>query len=113
MQGYIAVGGDEGLLKVLKLDAPNNGTNNNQNRGMGMPPQSNLCMNQSLEGHKESVQVVTWNDAQQKLTTSDRDGIIMVWMIYKVGHIFGDYFALRVQLLNEIALFFRTPGTKR
>lgn len=52
---------------------------------MSMAPQSNLCMNQSLEGHKESVQVVTWNDAQQKLTTSDRDGVIMVWMMYKVS----------------------------
>lgn len=52
---------------------------------MAMAPQSNLCMNQSLEGHKDAVQVVTWNDAQQKLTTSDRDGVIMVWMMYKVN----------------------------
>lgn len=81
-QGYIAVGGDEGLLKVLKLETPNNALNNNQARPTAV--QSNLCMNQSLEGHKESVQVVTWNDAQQKLTSSDRDGIIMVWMMYKV-----------------------------
>lgn len=72
------------MLKVLKLDAPSNVTNNNQNRSISMAPQSNLCMNQSLEGHKEAVQVVTWNDAQQKLTTSDRDGVIMVWMMYKV-----------------------------
>lgn len=50
-----------------------------------MAAQSNLWMNQSLEGHKEAVQVVTWNDAQQKLTTSDRDGVIMVWMMYKVA----------------------------
>lgn len=84
-QGYIAVGGDEGLLKVLKLETPSNAPNNIQSRGMSMAPQSNLCMNQSLEGHKEAVQVVTWNDAQQKLTTSDRDGVIMVWMMYKVN----------------------------
>lgn len=69
---------------MLKLDPPYNGLNNNQNRSTGTVPQNNLCMNQSLEGHKESVQVVTWNDAQQKLTTSDRDGVIMVWMMYKV-----------------------------
>lgn len=74
-QGYIAVGGDDGLLKVLKLDSPTIPTIN---------VQSNLWMNQSLEGHKESVQVVTWNDTQQKLTSSDRDGVIMVWMMYKV-----------------------------
>lgn len=46
---------------------------------------SNLCMNQTLEGHKAAVNVVTWNDSQQKLTTSDRDGVIMVWMLYKVN----------------------------
>lgn len=28
---------------------------------------------------------VTWNDSMSKLTTSDRDGVIMVWMLYKVG----------------------------
>lgn len=40
-------------------------------------------MNQTLDGHKAPVQVVTWNESQQKLTTSDRDGVIMVWMMYK------------------------------
>lgn len=89
-QGYIAVGGDEGLLKVLKLEQTNNVANNpQQNRGMPIAAaQSNLCMNQTLEGHKEAVQVVTWNDTQQKLTTSDRDGVIMVWMLYKVRNSF-------------------------
>lgn len=46
---------------------------------------SNLSMNQTLEGHKAPVQVVTWNDSMSKLTTSDRDGVIMVWMLYKVN----------------------------
>lgn len=81
-QGYISVGGDDGLLKVLKLDSPTNPTINVQS--CGVAAQSNLWMNQSLEGHKEAVQVVTWNDTQQKLTSSDRDGVIMVWMMYKV-----------------------------
>lgn len=93
-QGYIAVGGDDGLLKVLKLDAPTNPTINVQSRGVAA--QSNLWMNQSLEGHKEAVQVVTWNDTQQKLTSSDRDGVIMVWIMYKVRikfiFILYDYF---------------------
>lgn len=70
------------MLKVLKLDSPTNPTINVQCRGVAA--QSNLWMNQSLEGHKEAVQVVTWNDTQQKLTSSDRDGVIMVWMMYKV-----------------------------
>ena len=44
---------------------------------------SNLSMNQTLDGHKEDLKVVTWNDSQQKLTSSDTDGVIMVWMLYK------------------------------
>lgn len=71
---------------MLKLDSPANTTTKNSNRGVAA--QSNLWMNQSLEGHKEAVQVVTWNDTQQKLTTSDRDGVIMVWMMYKVKTLF-------------------------
>lgn len=30
-----------------------------------------------------SVQVVTWNEQYQKLTTSDQNGLIIVWMLYK------------------------------
>ncbi|XP_036332478.1 WD repeat-containing protein 35-like [Rhagoletis pomonella] len=77
-QGYIAVAGSEGLLKVLKLEQASNG----QNKG-NLAAVSNLSMNQTLDGHKEAVKVVTWNETQQKLTSSDLDGVIMVWMLYK------------------------------
>ncbi|XP_048453080.1 WD repeat-containing protein 35 [Rhincodon typus] len=30
-----------------------------------------------------AVQVVTWNEQYQKLTTSDQNGLIIVWMLYK------------------------------
>lgn len=30
-----------------------------------------------------AVQVVTWNEHYQKLTTSDQYGLIIVWMLYK------------------------------
>jgi WD repeat-containing protein 35 len=40
-------------------------------------------MNQSLEGHSGAVQVLTWNEQHQKLTTSDQYGLIIVWMLYK------------------------------
>ncbi|WAR17526.1 WDR35-like protein [Mya arenaria] len=53
-QGYIACGGEDGLLKVLKL-----------------------------ETQTGAVQVVTWNGQYQKLTTSDQYGLIIVWMLYK------------------------------
>ncbi|EHB03143.1 WD repeat-containing protein 35 [Heterocephalus glaber] len=39
-------------------------------------------MNQTLEGHSGSIQVVTWNE-QYRLTTSDQNGLIMMWMLYK------------------------------
>lgn len=29
------------------------------------------------------MQVVTWNEQYQKLTTSDQNGLIIVWMLYK------------------------------
>jgi len=42
-------------------------------------------MNQTLEGHGGQIQVVTWNEVHQKLTSSDQYGLIIVWMLYKVS----------------------------
>ncbi|KAM4772218.1 WD repeat-containing protein 35 [Rhinophrynus dorsalis] len=77
-QGYIACGGESGLLKVLKLEMQ---ADDAKLKGLAAP--SNLSMNQTLEGHGGSVQVVTWNEHFQKLTTSDQNGLIIVWMLYK------------------------------
>ncbi|XP_037007685.2 WD repeat-containing protein 35 isoform X2 [Artibeus jamaicensis] len=77
-QGFIACGGEDGLLKVLKLETQ---TDDAKLRGLAAP--NNLSMNQNLEGHSGSVQVVTWNEQYQKLTTSDQNGLIIVWMFYK------------------------------
>lgn len=41
-------------------------------------------MNQTLEGHNENIQVIVWNESHKKLTSSDQNGIIIVWMLYKV-----------------------------
>uniref|UniRef100_A0A673JJ84 WD repeat-containing protein 35 n=1 Tax=Sinocyclocheilus rhinocerous TaxID=307959 RepID=A0A673JJ84_9TELE len=71
-QGFIACGGEDGLLKVLKLETYT-----------GLAAPRNLSMNQTLEGHSCAVQVVTWNEQYQKLTTSDQNGLIIVWMLYK------------------------------
>lgn len=75
--GYIACGGENGLLKVLKLETEKDG----KIRGLAAP--SNLSMNQTLEGHSGVVQVVAWNSQFQKLTSSDQNGLIIVWMLYK------------------------------
>ncbi|RWS29879.1 WD repeat-containing protein 35-like isoform X1 [Leptotrombidium deliense] len=75
--GYIACGGDYGLLKVLKLDV----FESKVISGLSTP--RNLSMNQTLEGHHNSVQDVLWNDKYQKLTSSDASGLIIVWMMYR------------------------------
>ncbi|CAG9828348.1 unnamed protein product [Diabrotica balteata] len=81
LDGYIAVGGENGLLKVLKLDSSNETDGAAKNKGL--PATSNLSMNQTLEGHTENIQVLVWNESHKKLTTSDQNGVIIVWMLYK------------------------------
>lgn len=71
-QGWICCGGENGVLKVLKLEG------RRAKAGGG-----NLTMNQTLEGHQGNVVVVTWNENYRKLTTSDQYGLIIVWMLHK------------------------------
>lgn len=77
-QGFIAVGGEDGLLKVLRVDSNAGGA-----KAQSLAAASNLSMNQTLEGHNGHVQVLTWNEEHQKLTSSDQHGVIIVWMLYK------------------------------
>ena len=79
MQGWIACGGEGGLLKVLKLDA----VESSKKGEMGVAAPTNLSMNQTLEGHNGNVLCVTWNANHRKLTTSDQFGLIIVWMLHK------------------------------
>eukprot|EP01052_Picozoa_sp_SAG31_P004075 SAG31_NODE_165_length_21701_cov_9.786409_7_plen_347_part_00 len=74
--GWIACGGEGGLLKVLKLENPGQ-------PAPGGKPASSLSMNQTLEGHNGAVMVVNWNEQNRKLTTSDEHGLIIVWMLHK------------------------------
>ncbi len=103
-QGWIACGGDNGLLKV----GISGGTQCNCSSGFPAINEqlcmiqvlrlegsttrdakaaasngSNLSLNQTLEGHSGSVVVAAWNNAFQKLTTSDDTGLIIVWMLHK------------------------------
>ncbi|KAI8896383.1 WD repeat-containing protein 35-like protein [Globomyces pollinis-pini] len=77
--GYIACGGDDGLLKVLKLESNTSPNQMDPPKGVG----SQLSMNQTLEGHNGSLLNATWNRQHQKLTTSDSNGLIIVWILYK------------------------------
>ena len=67
---------------------------------------SNLSMNQTLQGHEGcqnirlswlslinlmrfyhkigAVMTVSWNENYQKLTSSDQNGLIIVWTLHKV-----------------------------
>jgi WD repeat-containing protein 35 len=76
-QGWIACGGENGLLKVLKLESSTDPAQK------GNAAQGNLSMNQTLEGHQGTIMVVTWNDNFRKLTTSDENGLIIVWMLHR------------------------------
>lgn len=40
-------------------------------------------MNQTLEGHNNGVVCATWNPIFKKLTTSDENGLIIVWILHK------------------------------
>ena len=78
--GYISCGGEGGLLKVLKLDSGSADASDPRLRGVAAP--SNLTMNQTLDGHEQTVKVCTWNPVYKKLTTSDESGLIIVWMLH-------------------------------
>ena len=80
-QGWIACGGAEGLLKVLKLELTVGARDPKAKQGVAAP--SNLSMNQTLDGHNGKVMCVTWNSLYRKLTTSDETGLIIVWMLHK------------------------------
>ncbi|CAH8620911.1 unnamed protein product [Dicrocoelium dendriticum] len=75
--GYIACGGEDGMLKVLKLEVQSDC----KTKGLAAP--ANLVMNQTLEGHTGEIRYLTWNEKFRKLTTSDQMGLIIVWMLYK------------------------------
>eukprot|EP01112_Ceratiomyxa_fruticulosa_P023110 TRINITY_DN8707_c0_g1_i1.p1 TRINITY_DN8707_c0_g1~~TRINITY_DN8707_c0_g1_i1.p1 ORF type:complete len:642 (-),score=109.58 TRINITY_DN8707_c0_g1_i1:206-2131(-) len=80
-QGWIACGGEGGLLKILKLEPQPSTREHPTTTGIAAP--SNLSMNQPLEGHQGAVTCVTWNDNFRKLTSSDQNGLIIVWLLYR------------------------------
>uniref|UniRef100_A0A0K0CW26 WD_REPEATS_REGION domain-containing protein n=1 Tax=Angiostrongylus cantonensis TaxID=6313 RepID=A0A0K0CW26_ANGCA len=41
-----------------------------------------MPVNQALEGHSGTVLCAAWNEVHQKLTTSDSNGLIIVWSLH-------------------------------
>lgn len=73
--------------QVLKLPASGTSNENEVERDPFTAAQSNLSMNQTLEGHQGSVLVVRWNENYRKLTSSDDRGLIIVWILHKVSNL--------------------------
>ncbi|KAK6033508.1 WD domain, G-beta repeat protein, partial [Ostertagia ostertagi] len=69
---FLASGGSGGLLKVIKLT---------QEDSKGVSTM-NMPVNQALEGHSGTVLCAAWNEVHQKLTTSDSNGLIIVWSLH-------------------------------
>lgn len=93
--GYIACGGDGGLLKVLKLDDQQM-ANHKKEHGAAAKPPKFLSVNQTLEGHQDSVIHLQWNDHYEKLISSDINGLVIVWMCFK-----GNYYEKMVNNRNR------------
>ena len=64
------------MPQVLKLEDAK-GTDASVAGGQG------LNANQTLQGHADSVVVAAWNEQHNKLTTSDSNGLIIVWILHK------------------------------
>ena len=62
---------------MLKLEDPKAVADASQAGGQG------LNANQTLQGHADSVVVAAWNEQHNKLTTSDSNGLIIVWILHK------------------------------
>ncbi|EER18071.1 wd-repeat protein, putative, partial [Perkinsus marinus ATCC 50983] len=71
-QGWLAIGGENGFLKVLKLDGSTTDDSSSNNN-------NDFSSTQTLEGHQHSIRVIVWNENFRKLTTSDAKGLIIVW----------------------------------
>ena len=79
-QNWIACGGDNGMLKVFKLENSTAVFTTEANSSA-----LKISKNQTLEGHIGDVNCLTWNDAFCKLATSDKKGLVIVWGLHQNG----------------------------
>lgn len=74
--GFIAVGGEDGIVRTVKVDPAGGVSSSHQ-------ASKNISVNQELAGHKSPIAMCIWNEIHQKLTTCDEHGLIIVWVLYK------------------------------
>ncbi len=65
----MAIGGDNALLRIFKLNDPNG----NASYSIGS--------NQTLVGHNGRILRIAWNKTFRKLCTADENGVVIVWII--------------------------------
>lgn len=76
-QGWVAVGGDKGLLKIMRLD------DSKAKDTSAATKSSSLLEDHTLGNHTGSINCVKWNERYRKLTSVDDKGLIIVWMVHK------------------------------
>ena len=84
----LALGGDEGFLKVIQIDLVKPKTN------LDGTPASPVTFSQTLITHRSRIELLTWNDQWNKLTTCDTEGVIVVWK-------FGDNSQWETEMINN------------
>ena len=67
---YIGIGGSEGFVKIVQIELTKKSSDGINNQ---------LAFTQNLICHKKKIVVLCWNDLYDKLTTSDEEGVIIVW----------------------------------
>ena len=72
-EGWMAVGGDNGLLKIIKV--------NDSSSSMDARGRVNHIGNQTLLGHNGRVLHLAWNNMYRKLASADENGAIIVWTL--------------------------------
>ncbi|CAJ0583240.1 unnamed protein product, partial [Mesorhabditis spiculigera] len=78
---FIAAGGTNGSLRILKLAPAETSNKRHTGADNGIATPTNLSVNKELEAHTGTVLCVCFNEVYQKLTSSDSNGLIVVWSL--------------------------------
>ena len=95
----------KGAMKIVRFDEnTNNSGENTQEQKSGA-----VDGRQNLDGHLGQVTVAVWNETYRKLTTADKTGMIVVWILHR-GKWFKEMVCTVVDFLSYI---FEFPGEQQ